>query len=145
MVAAISAGLTGLVEGYAALRSEEPYTWPPCTPPRVEGMRPWLAEVTDALIDRFAGKDQVDIVDEPFPVSAGEAFLRGLSITGLVGEPLRYRDDLLRLITAGRLEPGRIISHRLPLDRIGEAFDLVSTGAAVRAVIELDSAGRGRP
>jgi cytochrome P450 len=46
---------------------------PPCTPRRVEGMRPWLAEVTDALIDSFAGKDQVDIVDDfayPLPVTA---------------------------------------------------------------------------
>src|SRR5258708_22704125 len=28
---------------------------PPCTPGRVEGMRPWLAEVTNGLIDNFAG------------------------------------------------------------------------------------------
>jgi S-(hydroxymethyl)glutathione dehydrogenase / alcohol dehydrogenase len=52
---------------------------------------------------------------------------------------------ILHLFMRGRLPLDRLISHRLPLDGIGEAFDLVSTGAAVRAVIELDSSGRGGP
>jgi len=75
------------------------------------------------------------LVDEPFPVSAGEAFLRGLSITGLVGEPLRYRDDLLRLITAGRLEPGRIISHRLPLAEALNAYRMFDAREATKVVL----------
>jgi Zn-dependent alcohol dehydrogenase len=52
---------------------------------------------------------------------------------------------ILDLFMRGRLPLDRLISHRLPLDGIGEAFDLVSTGAAVRAVIELDSTSRGGP
>jgi S-(hydroxymethyl)glutathione dehydrogenase / alcohol dehydrogenase len=52
---------------------------------------------------------------------------------------------ILDLFMRGRLPLDRLISHRLPLDGIGEAFHLVSTGAAVRAVIELDSSGRGGP
>jgi cytochrome P450 len=46
---------------------------PPCTPGRVEGMRPWLAEVTNGLIDNFAGRHRVDLVDDfayPLPVTA---------------------------------------------------------------------------
>jgi cytochrome P450 len=46
---------------------------PPRTPGRVEGMRPWLAEVTDDLIDNLAGKNRVDIVEDfayPLPVTA---------------------------------------------------------------------------
>ncbi|MEV8517360.1 cytochrome P450 [Dactylosporangium sp. NPDC051484] len=46
---------------------------PPRTPGRIEGMRPWLAEVTDGLIDKFAGRNRVDIVDDfayPLPVTA---------------------------------------------------------------------------
>ncbi|MGC9666508.1 cytochrome P450 [Planosporangium sp. 12N6] len=46
---------------------------PPCTPDRVENMRPWLAEVTNSLIDNFAGKHVVDLVDDfayPLPVTA---------------------------------------------------------------------------
>jgi cytochrome P450 len=46
---------------------------PPRTPGRVEGMRPWLTEVTNDLIDNLAGKSRVDIVDDfayPLPVTA---------------------------------------------------------------------------
>jgi cytochrome P450 len=55
---------------------------PPCTPGRIDGMRPWLVEVTTGLIDKFAGKNQVDIVDDfayPLPVTA---------ICQLLGVPL---------------------------------------------------------
>jgi cytochrome P450 len=46
---------------------------PPCTPGRVEGMRPWLTEVANGLIDKMAGKNRVDIVEDfayPLPVTA---------------------------------------------------------------------------
>jgi cytochrome P450 len=55
---------------------------PPCTPARIEGMRPWLAQVTNDLIDKLAGQDQVDIVEDfayPLPVTA---------ICKLLGVPL---------------------------------------------------------
>jgi cytochrome P450 len=45
---------------------------PPHTPERVEGMRSWLAEVTNRLIDKVADANQVDIVDDfayPLPVT----------------------------------------------------------------------------
>ena len=46
---------------------------PPHTPDRVEGMRPWLTETATGLIDSFAGKNRVDIVEDfayPLPVAA---------------------------------------------------------------------------
>ena len=46
---------------------------PPQTPDRVDGLRPWLAEVTNGLIDDLAGRRRVDIVDDfayPLPVTA---------------------------------------------------------------------------
>ncbi|HTJ33456.1 MAG TPA: cytochrome P450 [Dactylosporangium sp.] len=46
---------------------------PPQTHDRIEGMRPWLTEVTDRLIDDLAGKHRVDLVDDfayPLPVTA---------------------------------------------------------------------------
>src|SRR5215469_12913068 len=55
---------------------------PPSTPGRIDGMRPWLAEITTGLIDKFAGKNRVDIVDDfayPLPVTA---------ICQLLGVPL---------------------------------------------------------
>lgn len=55
---------------------------PPCTPGRIEGMRPWLAEIANGLIDKFTGKNRVDIVEDfayPLPVTA---------ICQLLGVPL---------------------------------------------------------
>ncbi len=55
---------------------------PPHTPGRIEGLRPWLTELATGLIDHFAGKDRVDIVDDlayPLPVTA---------ICELLGVPL---------------------------------------------------------
>ncbi len=46
---------------------------PPHTPELIESMRPWLTEITTNLIDNFAGKNRVDIVDDfayPLPVTA---------------------------------------------------------------------------
>jgi cytochrome P450 len=46
---------------------------PPCNPGRIDGMRPWLGEVTAGLIDKLAGKKSADIVDDfayPLPVTA---------------------------------------------------------------------------
>src|SRR5215472_11857264 len=55
---------------------------PPHTPGRIEGMRPWLAETANGLIDKFTGKNRVDIVEDfayPLPVTA---------ICRLLGVPL---------------------------------------------------------
>jgi cytochrome P450 len=46
---------------------------PPHTPGRIEGMRSWLAEVSNDLIDNLAGKHRIDLVDDfayPLPVTA---------------------------------------------------------------------------
>jgi alcohol dehydrogenase len=46
----------------------------------------------------------------------------------------------------GRLPLDRLISHRMRLDQIGEAFDLLRGGSALRTVIEFDQeVGNGRP
>jgi cytochrome P450 len=55
---------------------------PPCTPGRIDDMRPWLAEITTGLIDKLADKNSADIVDDfayPLPVAA---------ICQLLGVPL---------------------------------------------------------
>jgi len=55
---------------------------PPSTPGRIDDMRPWLTEITTDLIDKFADKNRVDIVDDfsyPLPVTA---------ICQLLGVPL---------------------------------------------------------
>ena len=47
---------------------------------------------------------------------------------------------ILDLHRRGRLPLDRLVSHRLPLDAIEDAFDLLRAGSARRAVIELQEA-----
>jgi cytochrome P450 len=80
---------------------------PPCTPGRIDGMRPWLAEIATGLIDKFADKTRVDIVEDfayPLPVAA---------ICKLLGVPLedqprfhQWADAIIETVdpTAGSFE-----------------------------------------
>jgi len=45
----------------------------------------------------------------------------------------------LDLYRAGRLPLDRLVSHRLSLDDVGEAFELMKSGDALRVVLDLDS------
>jgi Zn-dependent alcohol dehydrogenase len=45
---------------------------------------------------------------------------------------------ILNAYRRGRLPLDRLISHRMPLESIGEAFDLLRAGSALRTVIEFD-------
>ena len=45
----------------------------------------------------------------------------------------------LDLYRAGRLPLDRLVSHRLPLDEVGAAFDLMQSGTALRVVLDLTS------
>ena len=66
-------------------------------------------------------------------------------ITGLgsvYGSARPERDFLiiLDLYRRGRLPLDRLVSHRLPLERIDEAFALMQAGEARRAVLDLEAA-----
>jgi alcohol dehydrogenase len=43
----------------------------------------------------------------------------------------------------GRLPLDRLISHRLPLEEVERAFELLRSGTAIRVVLELSPNGRG--
>ena len=53
-------------------------------------------------------------------------------------KPERDFPAILGLYRAGRLPLDRLISHRLPLDGVTEAFDLMHTGTALRVVLDLN-------
>ena len=62
------------------------------------------------------------LVDEPFPQSAGQTWLRNLSVRSVLGRPYVHRDPLLRLIAQGRLRPAEIVSERIPLDDAPDVY-----------------------
>ena len=76
------------------------------------------------------------LLDEEFPVTAGEVFLRGLTASAVIGNPFAYRPELMRLIEAGRLSPGRLISHTMPLEDAAEAYRMFDAKEATKVVLK---------
>jgi Zn-dependent alcohol dehydrogenase len=60
----------------------------------------------------------------------------------LYGSARPERDFLIILehYRRGRLPLDRLISHRLPLDQIGEAVELLRRGTALRTILDLTGA-----
>ena len=64
-------------------------------------------------------------------------------VMGALYGSARPERDFLIILDAyrhGRLPLDRLISHRLPLDRIDEAFGLLTSGSALRAVLDMTGA-----
>jgi len=68
-----------------------------------------------------------------FPAQA--AFRKELAVRFVVGDPISARDRLLALIAAGKLDPARIISHRMPLAEAAAAYDLFDRHEALKVVL----------
>jgi Zn-dependent alcohol dehydrogenase len=78
---------------------------------------------------------EVSFPAQPFPY--GERRVLG-SIYGS-SYPPRDFPLLLDLHRQGRLPLDRLISHRLPLERIGEAFDLLGEGGTRRVLLDVSA------
>ncbi len=69
----------------------------------------------------------------PFP--SGLAFARELTVRFVVGDPIRFREPVIALIRAGRLDPLALISHRLPLSEAVDGYELFDRRAATKIVM----------
>lgn len=77
------------------------------------------------------------LVDEAFPISAGNAWLRNIKILPVLGAPFRHRDELLRLIAAGRIDASSIITDRVPLSDAAEAYRAFDNKEIQKAVFKV--------
>ena len=62
-------------------------------------------------------------VGAAFPITPGAMFARRATIKAVLGNPFRWRDALTRLIASGRIEPSRIVSHRMALADGKDAYE----------------------
>lgn len=69
----------------------------------------------------------------PFPSKA--AFAQELTVRFVVGDPIRFRDQVVALVRAGLLDPAAIVSHRLPLSEAVHAYELFDSRAAFKVVL----------
>lgn len=76
------------------------------------------------------------LMDEPWPLSCGDNWLRAITVMPVLGNPLTHRYDLMRLIEAGRLTPASIISHTMGLDDATEAYRMFDHKEATKIVLK---------
>ncbi len=102
---------------------------------------PWVSspeETAAAVIEATAGG--VDYAIEA--TGRPEAMRLERRVLGSIYGSSRPERDFpltLDLYRRGRLPPDRLVSHRLPLDDVEEAFELLRSGQALRVVLDLRS------
>jgi len=75
--------------------------------------------------------------DKPtITVDSNLVHYRELTLVGANGSAPEDNREALRLIASGKVPVSDLITHRLPLDRVLEGFDIVASGAAIKVTIE---------
>jgi S-(hydroxymethyl)glutathione dehydrogenase/alcohol dehydrogenase len=85
-----------------------------------------------SVIIGVAGAGQ-HITTRPFQLVTGRVW-KGSAFGGARG-----RTDVPKIVDwymDGKIEIDRLITHKLPLERINEAFDLMHSGESIRTVVE---------
>jgi threonine dehydrogenase-like Zn-dependent dehydrogenase len=76
------------------------------------------------------------LLDEDWPVTCGDSWLRALTVHPVLGDPITHRHQLLRLIESGHLEPKRVISNTMALDEAVEAYRLFDAREASKILLK---------
>lgn len=75
----------------------------------------------------------IGYTDKPISINAGRLMFRELEIKGVMGcRPIDYY-GAIELVRAGRIK--LLVSHKLPLEEINEAFKLLEEGKVTRAIV----------
>jgi alcohol dehydrogenase len=95
-----------------------------------------LGTAFDALRDRGG---RLFIVNgnagEPFPFTPQQLFARRARVVASIGNPYRWREPMLRLITSRRLAPGRLVSHHASLADAPSAYTSFARREANKVVL----------
>lgn len=72
---------------------------------------------------------------EMLPLNAGRVMYREIEVLGSLGcRPVDY-PRVIELVRQGRIRLDEMVTHRLPLAQINDAFDLLRAGSVIRAVV----------
>jgi L-iditol 2-dehydrogenase len=84
-------------------------------------------------ISLFGGLPKDDPV---IALDANQVHYRELTVVGANGSSPAHNAQALELIAGGAVPVADLITHRLPLDRTLEAFDIVARGEGIKVTIE---------
>lgn len=93
----------------------------------------------DAAMDLVRGRGMVSVVGahfEPdFPLDNGRMFAKELTMRWSIGDSLGHRQRLIEMISAGRLDPPAVVTHRMALGDAAEAYRLFDNREATKIVM----------
>jgi L-iditol 2-dehydrogenase len=72
----------------------------------------------------------------PVPLDGSQLFLRELTVTASYSAGPGDMRAALELIAGHRIDPGPLVSHRLPLDETARALELQRSATALKVVVE---------
>jgi len=71
---------------------------------------------------------------------APDVIFKGLTLYGVTGRKMYSTwHQMVRLIRHGQLDPRPVITHRFPLEQIGEAIAVIKDGKAGKVILEIAS------
>ena len=73
---------------------------------------------------------------ELVPIDLGTAFFREVTLQSTYSAGPADTRAALALLSCGAVDAARLVSHRLPLSRVEEAFRLARSGEATKVVVE---------
>ncbi len=92
-----------------------------------------------AALQLARGRGIVSVVGahfEPdYPLNNGLMFARELTLRFSIGDSLAHRQKLISMISEGRLDPARVVTHRMPLDEAVEAYRLFDSREATKVAM----------
>ncbi len=96
-------------------------------------------QALDAALRLARGRGTVSVVGahfEPdYKLDAGLMFERELTLRFSIGDPISDRERLMRMVLDRKLEPERVVTHRMPLDDAAQAYQLFDQRIATKAVL----------
>lgn len=100
----------------------------------VIGMKPVMELAYKAV--RTGGRlVLVGYTHEDIAINAGRMMYREMEILGSLGcRPVDY-PKIIGMIQTGRIQLKRVVTHRLPLEKINDAFDLLRKGESLRTIV----------
>lgn len=76
-------------------------------------------------------------LEDNYPFSAIDAFVRELTVRFGVGDPIRLASQILPLIDQEIIHPEKIITHRMSLDDVPEGYRLFNDRKAFKVVVHV--------
>jgi 2-desacetyl-2-hydroxyethyl bacteriochlorophyllide A dehydrogenase len=73
--------------------------------------------------------------DGRFEVPVGLAWLKGLQLRLGLANVVGHVDRVIALIEAGRLDPAPLVTHRMPLEEVADAYELFARREALKIVL----------